>query len=198
MKKNDILSAEHKQKIDAYLQNPNRKVIEAGHYLQHLDDLRAAKDIPTTFVSFEVLKTMLNGLSEGYSNAELLKIVPPALGAETVEIPLAVLRDLCSKWEIFANQREHNLDKAFGFTGSNGERPIWTKIQTINDQKYLTERVFLARLDAVLEDRKLTQQQAIEDVAATEGLSTETVKNAFYKHRKHYADLFKTHGIKIK
>lgn len=65
MKKNDILSAEHKQKIDAYLHNPNRKVIEAGHYLQHLDDLRAAKDIPTTFVSFEILKTILNGLSEG-------------------------------------------------------------------------------------------------------------------------------------
>ena len=45
MKKNDILSAEHKQKIVAYLQNPKRKVIEAGHYLEHLDDLRAAKEM---------------------------------------------------------------------------------------------------------------------------------------------------------
>lgn len=83
-------------------------------------------------------------------------------------------------------------------TGSNGERPIWTKIQTINDQKYLTEKVFKTLLEEVLEDRKITQLRAIEKVAETEGLSTETVKNAFYKHRKHYVGLFERHGIKIK
>ena len=62
-KKRAALTGQEIEAIKNYVNNPNKKLIEAKQFLDSLDDLRKAKVIPTTLVAFEVLKQSIMELN---------------------------------------------------------------------------------------------------------------------------------------
>lgn len=196
-KKRAALTEQEIEAIKNYVNNPNKKLIEAKQFLDSLDDLRKAKVIPTTLVAFEVLKTIHNGIEHGFTNAELLETVPTSLGHETIELPVSAARALISAWDDFRYSASPKMEKSFGIAGKKNARKPLTKLDLQKSEKYYTRRIFDLRIRARLEDRKLTVAQAVEQVADEECVSTQTVYNAYKKHRRKFVELLQEHGLPI-
>ena len=89
------------------------------------------------------------------------------------------------------------MEKSFGIAGKKNARKPLTKLDLQKSEKYYTRRIFDLRIRARLEDRKLTVAQAVEQVADEECVSTQTVYNAYKKHRRKFVELLQEHGLPI-
>ena len=184
--------------IKTYRNSPNRKLIEAAQFLHDLERLREKKEIPTSLIAFEVLKTIHDGIQHGFTNDALLETVPKALGDGTITIPAAAASSLLSAWNNFKYSDEPNMAKSFGLDGDGQRRKPFTKLEIHKNEKYYTRRIFELRFFARMDGKKLTVDIAAEQVAEEESVSVQSVKNAYKKHRRHFAELFKEHGIPLK
>jgi len=189
---------EEQNAIDKYLANPDYLMLEFAQYFESLDQLRANEEIPTKYVSFEVLQGLLAGLSSGVSNERLNDALPATLGKDTVSIPLSVLRDLVGAWDHYCNSPQPNLAKSFGFGGFKHERSLLTKVEQIKTERYYARRIFELRLCAKEAGIKLTTQKAYEEVAEKDKVSIETIKRAYRKHRAHWEAILSKHGLPTK
>ena len=184
--------------ITRYRSNPNRQMIEFAQYFEDLDELRANVKIPTTYVSFEVLQGLVDGLTSGISSERLNDALPAALGEDTVTVPLAVVRDLVGKWDHYRNSPQPNLTKNFGFGGMKHERTVLTKMEQIRTDRYYARRVIEERLYAKERNTKMSLEKAYERVAETEKVSIDTLKRAYRKHQAHWKKVLKKHDLSIK
>ncbi len=199
VKKTDTgFTPEEIEAIVRYRSNPNRQMIEFAQYFEDLDELRANGKIPTTYVSFEVLQGLLDGLTSGISSERLNDALPAALGEDTVTVPLSVVRDLVGKWDHYRSSPQPNLTKSFGFGGMKHERTVLTKIEQIRADRYYTRRVIEERLYARERHIKMSLEKAYERVAETEKISIDTLKRAYRKHRAHWEKVLKKHDLSIK
>ena len=184
--------------IKTYRNHPNRKLVEAAQFLHDLERLREKGEIPTSLIAFEVLKTIHDGIEHGFTNDDLLETIPKALGDETITIPVAAARSLLSAWNNFKYTDKPNMEKSFGLDGHGQRRKPFTKLEIHKNEKYYTRRIFELRFLARMDGKKLTVDIAAEQVAEEESISVQSVKNAYKKHRRHFAELFKEHGIPLK
>ena len=184
--------------ITSYRSNPNRQMIEFAQYFDDLDKLRANKEIPTKYVSFEVMKGILAGLSSEIPNQQLNGALPATLGDATVSIPLSVLRDLVDAWDHYCNSPKPNFAKSFGFGGTKHERTVLTKLEQIKSDRYYARRIIEERLYARAQRSKMSLAKAYEKVAETEKVSIETLKRAYRKHRAHWETVLNKHDLSIK
>ena len=189
------------EEIDAitrYRSNPNRQMIEFAQYFENLDQLRDNKEIPSKYVSFEITKGILEGVSCGIPNQQLNNALPATLGDATVLIPLSVLRDLVGAWEHYCNSPKPDFAKSFGLSGVDHGRTVLTKVEQIRTDRYYARRVIEERLFARAAHTKLTLDAAYDIVAKEEIVSIETVKRAYNKHRQHWTAVLSKHGLPIK
>ena len=197
-KKQAPLSEESVKAIADYINSPERKFTETKQYFDSLERLLVDGKIPTTIVSFEALRTLHNGIENGFTNAAVLSALPKSMGNETIEVPVAVIRSLISSWERYKYSEEQNLGKSFGLSGSNNSRKPLTRLEIQKTEKYYTQRVFELRMEGMLDGQKVTVDKAVEQVAEENKVSEQTVKNAYKKHRRTFASLFKAHNLPIK
>lgn len=197
-KKDTGFTPEEINAITRYRSNPNRLIIEFAQYFDDLDQLRANKEIPTKYVSFEIMKGILAGVSSGIPNQQLNDALPATLGDATVLIPLSVLRDLVGAWDHYCNSPKPDFAKSFGLSGVDHGRTVLTKVEQIRTDRYYARRVIEERLFAKAAHTKLTLDNAYDKVAKEEIVSIETVKRAYKKHRQHWADVLSKHGLPIK
>jgi hypothetical protein len=184
--------------IKNYVNNPNRKLVEAAQSLHDLERLREKGEVPNSLIAFEILKTIHAGIEHGFTNDDLLGTIPKALGDETITIPVAAIRSLLSAWNNFKYSDDPNMAKSFGLDGAGqGRKPI-TKLEIHKNERYYTRRIFELRMFARMDFKKLTVDVAAEQVAEEESVSVQSVKNAYKKYRRNFAELFKEHGIPLK
>ena len=199
VKKTDTrFTPEDIEAIARYRSNPNRRMIEFAQYFDDLDKLRANKEVPTKYVSFEVMKGILAGLNSGVTNQQLNDALLATLGDATVSIPLSVLRDLVDAWEHYCNSPKPNFAKSFGLSGVDNGRTVLTKVEQVRIHRYYARRVIEERLFAKAACTKLILNKAYEIVAKQEIASVETVERAYKKHRRHWATVLSKHGLPIK
>ena len=184
--------------ITSYRSNPNRQMIEFAQYFDDLDKLRANKEIPTKYVSFEVMKGILAGVSSGIPNQQLNDALPSTLGDATVSIPLSVLRDIVGAWDDYCNSPEPNFAKSFGLSGFGHGRTVLTKLEHIKTDRYFARRIIEERLYAKAAHNKISLDKAFEIVANEENISVTTAKRAYQKHREHWEEVLSKHGLPIK
>ena len=184
--------------IIRYRSNPNRRMIEFAQYFDDLDKLRAKEKIPTTFVSFEVLKGILGGLKHGTQNQTLIDALPATLGEDTVSIPLSVLRDLAGAWDHYCHSPKPNLSKSFGLGGNKHERTVLTKLEQIKIERYYARRIIEERLYSNAMRTKISLAKAYENIAEQEKVSIETLKRAYRKQRSHWEAVLLKHDLPIK
>ena len=197
-KKQAPLSEESVKAIADYINSPERKLTETKQYFDSLERLRMDSKIPTALVSFEVLRTLHNGIENGFTNNEVLGALPKSMGNETIEVPVAAIRSLISSWERYKYSEEQNLEKSFGLSGSNNSRKPLTRLEIQETEKYYTRRVFELRIEGMLDGQKVTVDNAVEQVAEENKVSVQTVKNSYKKHRSTFSDLFEAHNLPIK
>ena len=197
-KKQAPLSEESVKAIADYINSPDRKLTETKQYFDSLERLRVNGKTPTTLVSFEVLRTLHNGIENGFSNKAVLGALPKSMGNETIEVPVAVIRSLISAWEHHKRSKKKNFEKSFGLSGSNNSRKPLTRLEIQKMEKYYTRRVFELRLEGMLDSKKVRVIDAVEQVAEETEVSDQTVQNAYKKHRRTFASLFKAHNLPIK
>ena len=189
-KKHTPLSEESVKAIADYINSPERKLTETKQYFDSLERLLVDGKIPTTLVSFEALRTLHNGIENGFTNTAVLSALPKSMGNETIEVPVAVIRSLISSWERYKYSEEQNLEQSFGLSGSNNSRKPLTRLEIQKTEKYYTQRVFELRMEGMLDGQKVTVDKAVEQVAEENKVSEQTVKNAYKKHRRTFASLF--------
>ena len=197
-KKQSPLSEESVKAIADYINSPERKLTETKQYFDSLERLRMDSKIPTALVSFEVLRTLHNGIENGFTNKEVLGALPKSMGNETIEVPVAAIRSLISSWERYKYSEEQNLEKSFGLSGSNNSRKPLTRLEIQETEKYYTRRVFELRMEGMLDGQKITVDNAVEQVSEENKVSVQTVKNSYKKHRSTFSDLFEAHNLPIK
>ena len=197
-KKQALLSEENVKAIKDYINSPDRKLAETKQYFDSLERLLVDGKIPTTLVSFEALRTLHNGIENGFTNTAVLSALPKSMGNETIEVPVAVIRSLISSWERYKYSEEQNLEKSFGLSGSNNSRKPLTRLAIQETEKYYTRRVFELRLERMLDGKKVRVIDAVEQVAEETEVSEQTVQNAYKKHRLTFVNLFKAYNIPIK
>ena len=149
-KKQAPLSEESVKAIADYINSPERKLTETKQYFDSLERLRMDSKIPTALVSFEVLRTLHNGIENGFTNKAVLGALPKSMGNETIEVPVAVIRSLISAWERYKYSEEQNLEKSFGLSGNNNSRRPLTRLEIQETEKYYTRRVFELRMEGML------------------------------------------------
>ena len=76
-KKQAPLSEESVKAIADYINSPERKLTETKQYFDSLERLLVDGKIPTTIVSFEALRTLHNGIENGFTNAAVLSAQTP-------------------------------------------------------------------------------------------------------------------------
>ena len=199
VKKTDTgFTPEEIKAIARYRSNPNRRIIEFAQYFEDLDKLRVNEEIPTKYVSFEVMKGILAGLDSGVPNQQLNDALPATLGDATVSIPLSVLRDLVGAWEHYCNSPEPNFAKSFGLSGFGHGRTVLTKLEHIKINRYYARRIIEERLYAKAAHNKISLDNAFEIVANEENISITTAKRAYQNHRAHWEAVLSKHGLPIK
>ena len=197
-KKQALLSEGSVKAIKDYINSPDRKLTETKQYFDSLERLLVDGKIPTTLVSFEALRTLHNGIENGFTNTAVLSALPKSMGNETIEVPVAVIRSLISSWERYKYSEEQNLEKSFGLSGNSNSRKPLTRLEIQETEKYYTRRVFELRMEGMLDGQKVTVDNAVEQVAEENKVSVQTVKNAFKKHRRTFSNLFKAYNLPIK
>lgn len=184
--------------IKRYRFSQNRQMLRFTQYFDDLDRLRANEEIPTKYVSFEVLKGFLLNLMSGVSNEQLNEALPATFGEDTVSIPLSVLRDLVGAWDDYCNSPKPNFAKSFGLSGVDHGRTVLTKLEQINTERYYARRIIEERLFAKAAHDKISLAKAYAKVAEQEKVSVDTLKRAYKKQRTHWEAVFSKYDLPTK
>ena len=88
---------------------------------------------------------------------------------------------------IHSDPTEASLEKSFGFAAPKPKsNPIQHVVEKLDNDRYYAYRVFIKRLEALRDGRKLRFVQAYAEVAAEQKVSSDTVKKAWLEHRSFY------------
>lgn len=181
-----------KEQVEALLEfisDENTSIRTSRYRLDGLSELVEKGQLPIAFLAFETLEQLVIAHENGVDSDEYLKVVPELFATRTINVPIFVLNTILNCWGDFitSDPTKASLEKSFGFTAPKpNSNPVQHVIEKLENDRYLAQRVFIHRLEAWFAGKKLPLVEAFVDVAAEEKVSSQTVKNAWYKHRSFY------------
>jgi hypothetical protein len=182
--------------LKAYLNAQDKELTRLQSYIDGLENLRRTQKIPATYISFEIIQSLVGALEAGFKNNEILDRMPKSIGNETISVPAKLMYVLAALWEDYKTAPKPNLGKSFGLNpNEQGKRSVLSIIETHKNEAYLAERVFLAYLIARSQRTRETLLQIYEEIAEEEKVSSSAVKNAYRKHGPNLRKKFRELGI---
>lgn len=185
---------EQQEALQAFIADGKASIRTARYRLDGFSKLVEKGQLPTAFLAFEILEQLAIAHENGIDSDDCLEVVPEPFASRTINVPVFVLNTILNCWADFVNcdPTKASLEKSFGFAAPRpNSNPIQHVIEQLDNDRYLAQRVFIHRLEAWFECKKLPLVQAFVDVAAEEKISSQTVKNAWYKHRSFYKNLIR-------
>ncbi len=147
-------------------------------------------DLNKSWVAFEALGALFPVLDEGGSHDKVKDAYPfPAWREETVEVPLAVVRQLVLSWNKYKDSPVMSLGQAFEFEHINGQgrSAMRKKAAKINEGIKYANEVFGLYAETG-DGSALSLEDAFSSVAERYGKSVSTIRDAFYRHRQAIED----------
>lgn len=184
-----------KEQVEALLEfisDKNNSLRTASYRLDGLSELVEKGQLPLAFLAFETLEQLAIAHENGIDSDEYLKVVPELFASRTINVPIFVLNTILSCWGDFitSDPTKASLEKSFGFAAPKPSgNPIQHVIEKLQNDRYLAQRVIIHQIKAWSDGNKLPLVQVFADVAAEEKVNSQTVKNAWYKHRSFYDKL---------
>ena len=188
MKKNSP-TEEQEEALQAFKSDEKSSLRAASVRLDEFSELVEKGQLPLAFLAFETLEQLITAHENGIDSVECLDVVPEPFASRTVNVPVFVLNTILNCWHDFINSdpAKASLEKSFEFAAPKPSgNPIQHVIEKLHNDRYLAQRVIIHRINAWSDGKKLPLVQAFADVAAEEKVSSQTVKNAWYKHRSFY------------
>ena len=187
-------TAEQQNALKAYIENPKREIHQHRFVIDELVNLNEKDEIPETYLTFEILERMAIAKENCFSNDDILDIVPSKYASETVGIPIFVLNVLLNAWDDFTHSdpTTANMAKSFGLAAKKRRgRPIMHIIDKLEQDRYYASQVLDKRIKGFFKNRKISLTSAFTDVATSEKVSYETVKNAWGKHNNYFKKMLR-------
>jgi hypothetical protein len=175
-----------------------RDLLDAlGSCFEGFEELRKAHKISTPFIALEALGAILGARTQGYSDAEIRRIWPEAWGEDSVQVPAALLSALRDAWLNYQNAPAGTtLGEAFNVEGGGqGRQRMNDALKSHRKSKGLAIKVEVEYMAASLSAEPITLDKSIEAVAAREGVSFETAKNAHATHKISLRAAMARHGL---
>jgi len=172
-----------------FISDENNSLRTARYRLDGFSELVEKGQLPLAFLAFETLEQLITADENGIDSVECLDVVPEPFASRTINVPVFVLNTILNCWGDFVSSdpTKASLEKSFGFAATKPSgNPIQHVIEKLQNDRYLAQQVFIHRIKAWSDGKKLPLVQAFADVAAEEKVSSQTVKNAWYKHRSFY------------
>ncbi len=184
------------QALTAYVSDQDKQLTKLQNYIDGLEDLRRTQKIPTSYISFEIIQSLVAALEAGFKNSELLDRMPKSIGNETISVPAKLMYVLAALWEDYKTAPKPNLGKSFGLNpNEQGRRSVLSIIETHKNEVYFAERVLVEYLCARSMRNRKTLLYIFEEIAEDERVSSSTVKNAYRKHGPNLKKKFRELGI---
>lgn len=178
--------------LNAFISDGKGSLRAARYRLDGFSELVEKGQLPTAFLAFETLEQLAIAHENGIDSDECLEVVPEQFTSKTIKVPVFVLNTLLNCWADFidCDPTKASLEESFGFAAPKpNSNPIQHVIEKLDNDRYLAQRVIIHKITAWSDGKKLPSVQAFADVAAEEKVSSQTVKNAWYKHRSFYDKL---------
>jgi len=185
---------EQEEALQAFTSDEKRSLRTARYRLGGLIELVAQGQLPLAYLAFETLKQLAIERDNGIDNDQFRDVDPETFASRTVSVPMFVLDAILDCWDDFVtcDPTKASLEKSFGFAAPKPSgNPISHVIEKLQNDRYLAQRVIFHRIKAWSDGNKLPLVQAFADVAAEEKVSSQTVKNAWYKHRSFYKNFIR-------
>lgn len=182
-------SVEQREALEAYMRHPEKKLILARYRMDGLGALVDKKELPLTFLAFEVLNELALAHQAGFVPAQYNKVAPDRFSSATVEVPVNLLDHLLTCWGeyIQSDINKGSLDKSFGLAADKRRgRPFLHTFKKVASEFQYAEAVMIVRVLYYFKGSPMTLTRAFEEVAGMKKTSSETVKNAWGKHRAYY------------
>lgn len=182
--------------LTAYVSDQDKQLTKLQNYIDGLEDLRRTQKIPASYISFEIIQSLVAALEAGFKNSELLDRMPKSIGNETISVPAKLMYVLAALWEDYKTAPKPNLGKSFGLNpNERGRRSVLSIIETHKNEVYFAERVLVEYLCARSMRNRKTLLYIFEEIAEDERVSSSTVKNAYRKHGPNLKKKFRALGI---
>ncbi len=157
--------------------------------------------LPHTAITFEMIQSVLSAFEGGLAHSDIAEGYPVAAWREdNVEIPRAWLRELVVGWQKYkSGPVGSTFGEAFGIDGrGQGKQPVRAKLRQLNNELRLSKLAHVEYRTEQAEGGQGSWERACSEVAASEGVSEDTVKRACKKRlkaalsREEYLNLIKT------
>ena len=182
--------------LTAYVSDQDKQLTKLQNYIDGLEDLRRTQKIPASYISFEIIQSLVAALEAGFNNSELLDRMPKYIGNETISVPVKLMYVLAALWEDYKTAPKPNLGKSFGLNpNEQGKRSVLSIIETHKNEVYFAERVLVEYLLARSIRNRKTLLYIFEEIAEDERVSSSAVKNAYRKHGPNLKKKFRELGI---
>lgn len=180
-----------------FIAAPERQLDALKDYLQELETRKQEHAIPPSYIAFEVLENIFGGLEAGYTNSDLLSVMPKEIPEGTLEVPTAIIGALLQGWRSYKNSENKDLDRSLGLLGEETRRPPISKLQKISREKRLVRQVILEIWNAKLDGLAMPLSKAFENVSLVphETASYETIRKAWYSHREEFNAVLTQKGL---
>jgi hypothetical protein len=140
--------------------------------------------LPPTAITFEMIQSVLSAFAGGLAHSDIAEGYPVAAWREdTVEIPRAWLQELVVGWQKYkSGPVGSTFGESFGIDGrGQGKQPVRAKLRQLNKELRLSNEAIVEYLAERAEGGQGSWERAYGKVAASEGVSEDTVKRACEK-----------------
>lgn len=171
--------------------------------LLQFEKLRTEEQLPTSYIAFEALSSLLGASIKGYTGSELRRVWPEDWGDGTVEVPATLLQVLASAWGEYKDAPTGvSLGEAFGVEGGGQGRHKTKDTQATRDRdRRLANEVgsLYVAAGAAKSNGETTQPISLEAacalVANNNNCSSETVLKAYARYNPETLSGLKNKGI---
>lgn len=179
------------------------EIFRMHQLLHHYEGLRKKGGLPTTFIAFEAIFMLAEGLKAGICPKQLNEIWPDEWDNQTLEVPIQLLFEIALGWSTYVGaDGEQSLGQAFGMEGSlSTGRKALTKRNIAKKQLRYANAVELEYISSGQDGKGKTLQTVYEEVAdafsRSEGkiIPVETVINAHKEFGAQARNQLKLMGI---
>lgn len=155
-----------------------------NRFLQY-EDLHKDNEITRSYIALEAMTALLGGRLEGYSDADMQGYWPEAWGAATVALPASLVKEIAKAWmEYKQDEKGRTFGEALGLEGGGQGRQRAITAQRKRDQlRHYAREVILIYTGTPETADPPSLSKSIDQVAARNGVSFETVQEAYKKFR---------------
>ncbi len=162
-----------------------------------LEEKRIKEKFPATYIAFEAIGAIYNGLKEGYSYEDLLEAYPMDWGSDQIILPSALIVSLVDGWSEYRNPDcKKPLGVVLGLEGGGrGKSSAKKKMKTADDHRRLSRKVEELYIDKDDGSKIISEEVAQETIADENNVSDDKVVKAHKKYNKRSRKALKDKGI---